>query len=204
MIQAAILDKFIGLLLPLFLPSAGGDMIAARQAASHMLFAYDAGTEDELSLAAEIICFTFAALEALSNAMNPELTINAVLRLRGSANALHRSAHRCHRLLDKRRKERAKAQTNEPLTNELPQVDANPPTPETLHLSDYAQPAPQPDPRIALSRQQRRALQRKLDKIHRKQAENARREVLHAARTQQIVTAIAPADPQQVEEAIAA
>ena len=70
------------------------------------LAAYDAEDEQELRLAAEIISFGFAALEALAKAMNPDLPLNAVLRLRGNANAAHRSGHQCQRTLDKLRKER--------------------------------------------------------------------------------------------------
>ena len=166
-VTPAILDKFIGLLVPLFLAGVGGDMATARHAAARMLAAYNTETEAELSLAAEIVCFSFGALEALSSAMNPDLAPNAVLRLRGSANALHRSAHQCQRTLDRLRKERSR----EAAANPVPE----PPLPvEALKLSEYAQTSVQ-NPVLALSRQQRRAAQRKLDKMRRQQAEQARR-----------------------------
>ena len=176
-ITPAILDKFIGLLVPLFLAGVDGDMATARHAAARMLAAYDTKTEAELSLAAEIVCFSFGALEALSNAMNPDLTPNAVLRLRGSANALHHSAHQCQRTLDRLRKERSHQAAPETTTSPLPEPL---PTAETLKLSEYTQTPAQPV--LGLSRQQRRAAQRKAEKMQRQQAEQARLEARRAAR----------------------
>lgn len=176
-VTPAILDKFIGLLVPLFLAGVGGDMTTARHAAARMLAAYNTETEAELSLAAEIVCFSFGALEALSNAMNPDLTPNAVLRLRGSANALHRSAHQCQRTLERLRKQRSQEDAARIVANPIPE----PPPVETLQLSEYAQ-TTLPDPMLGLSRQQRRAAQRKLEKRQRQQAEQERREAMRAAR----------------------
>ena len=183
-LSPAILDKFIGLLVPLFLGGVGGDMATARHAAARMLAAYDTETEAELSLAAEIVCLSFGALEALGNAMNPDLTPNAVLRLRGSANALHRSAHQCRRTLDRLRKERSREAASEIAANPVPEPLLIPEPPlavETLQLSEYAQ-ASVPDPSLGLSRQQRRAAQRRMDKAQRQKAEQARREAKRAAR----------------------
>ena len=177
-VTPAILDKFIGLLVPLFLAGVDGDMTTARHAAARMLAAYNTQTEAELSLAAEIVCFSFGALEALSNAMSPDLTPNAVLRLRGSANALHRSAHQCQRTLDRLRKERSRPATAEIAATPLPEP---PLTAEALNISDYAQTSVQ-NPMLGLSRQQRRAAQRKTEKMQRQQAEQARLEARRAAR----------------------
>ncbi len=177
-ITPAILDKFITLLVPLFLAGVDGDMATARHAACRMLASYNAETEAELSLAAEIVCFSFGVLEALGNAMNPDLTPNAVLRLRGSANSLHRSAHQCQRTLDRLRKERTRGNAAEVVPIPAPE----PPLPvESLNLSAYVQP-PVQNPMPALSRQQRRAAQRRTDKMQRQQAEKARREAMRAAR----------------------
>lgn len=109
-ITPAILDKVIGLLVPLLIDSAGGDLPTARHAATSLLADYEPQTEEELRLAAEIIGFGFGALDALSQSMAPDLTLNAILRLRGSANAQHRCANQCQRTLDKLRKERRLAE----------------------------------------------------------------------------------------------
>src|ERR1700687_1457880 len=78
----AILDTVLGRLAILFLSGANGDLTAARQAAAQMLVSYPPETEDELRLAAEIISFSFHALEALSQAATPDMPLNKVLRLR--------------------------------------------------------------------------------------------------------------------------
>lgn len=170
------LDTVIGLLVPLFLTTAGGNEDAAREAAESMLASYDVETEEEIRLAAEITNFGFGALEALSKSMDPNLPLNAVLRLRGSANALHRSGHQCQRALDKLRKERNRPKA-EAATVEQPAAAVDvPPIP--------AQPiSTQPQPQIILSRQQRRALQRAVDKAERRRAEQARRDAMRAARS---------------------
>jgi hypothetical protein len=105
-LQAVILDTVLGRLALLFLAGANGDMTEARQAARHMLLAYDPQTEDELRLATEIISFSFHALEALSQAASPDRTLSQILRLRGSAVSLSREAHKSQRKLDQLQKVR--------------------------------------------------------------------------------------------------
>jgi hypothetical protein len=104
-LPAIILDTVLGRLAPLFLISAGGNLTAARQAAQQMLAAYHPETPDELSLAAEIITFSFQALEALSQAA-ADISINQKLRLRGSAVSLSRESHKSQRKLDQQQKAR--------------------------------------------------------------------------------------------------
>lgn len=96
----AILDTVLSHLAPLFLTSTGGDLTVARNTASHMLATYNVETEEELRLAAEVISFGFHALEALGQAMAPDLPLNRILRLRGGAVSLNRAAHRSQRKLD--------------------------------------------------------------------------------------------------------
>ena len=119
-IAPAFLEEMVAHLLHLFIRGAGGDEAAARHAVLSTLAAYDPTDEQELRLAAEIISFGFAALEALAKAMNPDLPLNAVLRLRGNANAAHRSGHQCQRTLDKLRKERRTALALRPLAHPRP------------------------------------------------------------------------------------
>ena len=78
-----------------------------------MLNGYHIETEEELRLAAEIVSFGFHVLEALSKATGPDLSLNATLRLRGSAVSLSREAHKCQRKLDQLQRVRlsASAQT---------------------------------------------------------------------------------------------
>jgi hypothetical protein len=178
-IAPAFLEEMVTHLLHLFIRGAGGDEAAARYAVLSTLAAYDPEDEQELCLAAEIISFGFAALEALAKAMNPDLPLNAVLRLRGNANAAHRSGHQCQRTLDKLRKERRTAAGLAAARSPAPEID---PT-YTLKATSAGhkvsvQPALPPD----LSRQQRRELERKALKAQRKQAERARLDAKMASR----------------------
>ena len=65
-----------------------------------MLTAYHPQTEDELRLAANIIGFSFHALEALGQAATPDMPLTRILRLRGSAVSLSRESHKAQRRLD--------------------------------------------------------------------------------------------------------
>jgi hypothetical protein len=183
-ITPVIIDAMISLLVPLFVPGRGGDLVAARQIAARLLANYNAETEEELRLAAEIIGFAFTALDALARSMAPDLTLNQVIRLRGLANSQHRSANQCQRTLDKLRLERrvtaAKAAIKKAVETTVPETATpdiasdQPLTVETLKLSDFQPPV--------LSRQQRRAAERQAEKQKRRQAEQARLAALRAAR----------------------
>jgi hypothetical protein len=105
-LPAAILETILARLATLFLIGASGDSIAARQAASHMLAAYRPETEDELRLAANIICFSFQALEALAQAAAPDLSLTRILRLRGGAVSLSRESAKAERRLGQLQKAR--------------------------------------------------------------------------------------------------
>jgi hypothetical protein len=96
-----ILETILDHLATLFLAGAHGNIQAARQAAATMLAAYGPQTEDEHRLAAQIISFGFHALEALSQATMPEMPLNRILRLRGSAVSLSREAEKAQRRLDR-------------------------------------------------------------------------------------------------------
>ena len=113
-IAQAILDTVIGRLALLFLAAAAGDMTAAREAASQMLAAYNAETPEELSLATEIISFQLHALEALACAADPDLSLNKILRLRGSAVSLSRESHKARRKLDQLQRARSAGPTAQP------------------------------------------------------------------------------------------
>ena len=105
-LPAAVLDTILTRLAILFIAGAGGDQAAARQAALHMLATYQPDNEQELRLAAEIVSFSFHALEALGQAALPDISLNHKLRLRGSAVSLSRASHKAQRQLDQVQKQR--------------------------------------------------------------------------------------------------
>lgn len=98
-LPAPILDTILTGLAALFLAGAGGDAAAARHAATQMLGAYNPQTENELRLAANIISFSFQALEALAQAAAPDMPLTRVLRLRSGAVSLSRESAKAERRL---------------------------------------------------------------------------------------------------------
>jgi hypothetical protein len=123
-LSVAILDTILGRLALLFLSGAAGDLTAARNAAAQMLAAYHPQSEDELRLAAQIVGFSFHALEALGQAASPDLPLTRILRLRGSAVSLSRESHKAQRRLDQLQNAR---RTGSPAATETPQSSHTPP-----------------------------------------------------------------------------
>ncbi len=108
-LPAAIVETVLPGLAALFLTGANGDIAAARHAACQMLADYHPETENELRLAANIIAFSFHALEALGQASAPGLSLTRVLRLRGSAVSLSRESAKAERRLGQLQKARQQA-----------------------------------------------------------------------------------------------
>jgi hypothetical protein len=186
-ISVVFLETIIAPLIPWYLTAAGGDLELARETILTMLASYNVDTEQEARLAVEIAFFSLGAMAALGKSMDPDLPLNAVLRLRGSANALQRSKHQCQRVLDGLRKERRMAGTAPKPQHPIPEQ-----TPEQPGIADAAQSvqpaaaqpaAIQPKPEFTLTRQQRRAVERAVEKAQRKHAEQLRRDAMRLSRT---------------------
>ena len=154
-IAQALLNTVLTRLAALFLLGAGGNPDAARDAARQMLASYHVQTEEELALVAEIISFSFHAMEALAQAAAPDLSLNQKLRLRGGAVSLSREGHKAQRRLDRLRRDRRtqaatgaakpKAATKQPVVaqaapNQLAPSQAVP------NQATSGQPAPHPHP----------------------------------------------------------
>jgi hypothetical protein len=117
-----ILETVLNSLAAMFLAVAA-DVTEAREAARQLLAGYNPETPDELTLAAEIVSLQLHTLEALSHAAKPDLALNKILRLRGSAVSLSREQHKAHRKLDQL--QRARRAATPPLKAEPapPQLD---------------------------------------------------------------------------------
>lgn len=126
----AILDTILGRLALLFLTGAAGDLVTARHAAAQMLAGYHPETENELRLAAEIISFSFHALEALSQAATPDIPLTKILRLRSSAVSLSRETHKSERRLDQLQNARRAGTPAQPDAQNIPQQAAEPGRPQ--------------------------------------------------------------------------
>jgi hypothetical protein len=186
-IACAIMDTVLGRLTLLFMTGAVGDLAIARQAAAQMLAAYNIETEEELRLAAEIISLGFHVLEALSQAADPDLSLNQVIRLRGSAVSLSRESHKFQRKLDQLQRDRragvpaqsAEAQAEIPsqpsdTSPSRPQID------KAIGLIEFAREAIESATKNGgmtwtQSLHQRQTAKRIADKLIRKEAEHARR-----------------------------
>ena len=159
-ITATVLERILAFLAPIFLGAAGGNNDVAREAARSALACYNARTNRELRLAALTVAFSFGALDALSKAANPDLTINQVMRLRGNATSLHRSADKAEQALRQERQDPDEQLESEP---DLPDSTS---TPDLVAFTKTAAP---------LSRQQRRLAERQAEKQRQRRAEEARR-----------------------------
>jgi hypothetical protein len=186
-IDAAVVDTILGRLALLFLTGALGDLTVARHAASQMLAAYNIETEEELRRAAEIISLGCHVLEALSQATDPGMSFNQVLRLRGSAVSLSRESHKFQRKLDQLQRDRragvsaqsAEVQAKTPTlpsgtTPSRPQID------EAIGLIEFAREAIESATKNGgmtwtQSLQQRHTATRIANNVKKTQAELARR-----------------------------
>ena len=189
-ITTAVFEKIIAFLAPLFLIQGTSDIAPAREAAEATLASYGARTDRELRFAALSIAFGLGALDALSQAASPDLALNHVLRLRGNANALNRAAQQNETRLEKLQKQPPIVETGESseaaTTDSL--ADSLPTSSETADLLAFVRakvasmmPAPAPATVFPLSRQQRRAAERKAEKTRQRQQEEARRAQRQAA-----------------------
>jgi hypothetical protein len=138
-LSPTILTATVNQIAPLFLSGANGDHQAARDAVTALLADYKPQTNEELTLAADIVHYRFLAMDNLARSSDPELSLTKVLRLRGSAVSLSREAHKAQRKLDKLQAARTIAthqsapqpQAAEPEATPCPAPDANQPAPPT-------------------------------------------------------------------------
>jgi len=95
------LERLILFLLPYFLPVCP-DQAVARAEIIETLAAYGATSRSEVINAARVIAFSFAALDTLAEAREPELSPSLRLRHRSCANNLNRSCQQNERMLANR------------------------------------------------------------------------------------------------------
>ena len=172
MITAAVLNKLVGFLAPLFIDAIAGDAAGARDAAKAMLDSYGARTDRELRLATLAIAFSLGALDALSRAVDRDLSINQVLRLRGNANALNRAAEQNENRLEKLLRQVEAATGNATPEPDMPATSATDDLVAFVRSSWKAEKAAATQP-APLSRQQRRFADRQAEKQQQREQEQA-------------------------------
>ncbi len=165
-ISQAVFDRILAFLTNIFLPTCEYDRERAQLAALEALSEYDPRTNRELRFAALALAFSLGALDALSQAMDTDRTVNQVLRLRSCANTLHRSA---------RQAEEALAEEREAPQPETEEDAALPETPQPAELAAFTRKTP------PLSRQQRRKQEQEAERRRRK-AEHRARQAVAASR----------------------
>jgi hypothetical protein len=124
-LSQTIVEASLDQIAPLFLEGAKGDMPAARAAAQALLDDYHPQTNQQLTLAADIIHYRRLAQDNLKRSAEPDLPLTKILRLRGSAVSLSREANKAQRQLDK-------LQAKQPQPEAQPATDQAPPTPAEL------------------------------------------------------------------------
>jgi hypothetical protein len=100
-----LLEAIVCFLAPLLLAGCSGDPDSARLAAIDTVAAYRARNRSELVKIAQIVAFGLMALDNLRLSSALGLPLSMVLRLRGGANALNRSAQQNARALEKERRD---------------------------------------------------------------------------------------------------
>ena len=101
-LQASLfIERLLRFLIPYF-TDVGADLAAARAEALETLAAYGARTRAELLCAVQIIVFSFAALEALSETKTTDMSSSMRIRFRGCANNLNRNSQKTEQTLAKR------------------------------------------------------------------------------------------------------
>ena len=130
-----LLNLVVIFLAPVFLSAANGDIALARLAAAETVNSYRANSQADLLAVAQIVAFGFATLGSLCLSMADDISLTMVLRLRGNANALSRSAE-AHR----RRLEKSRADINQPPTRAHPPAQAHQPQADQIRSDAPTQP----------------------------------------------------------------
>jgi hypothetical protein len=117
-----LMNLIVAFLAPMFLGASGGDIGFARSAAIETVNAYRTRNHADLVAVAQVVAFGLAALGSLSLSMADDLSLSMILRLRGNANALDRSAERSRRVLRERRA--GNAPPDQPQPERQPEADA--------------------------------------------------------------------------------
>ena len=132
--QAAI-NLVLSFLLPLILPSTGGDTQAARDLALCMLAEHTPQTARELRLAAETIGYSLRGLTLLANSAEPGIAADKHDTALKWACSLSRSGHQAQRRLDQLQRPATRPAprrtTGAPQDIAPPQETAAPPPPQT-------------------------------------------------------------------------
>jgi hypothetical protein len=132
-IPEAVVNLVVGFLLPLLLPTVGGDRQAASVLALDLLASYNPQGPRELSLAGEAIAHSLKALALLARSAEPDIAAEKLENSLKWACSLSRSSHQAQRRLDalqRARQQTLKAAAEAEAIETAPTtIDAAPPKP---------------------------------------------------------------------------
>jgi hypothetical protein len=94
-----LMNLIVTFIAPIFLGVTNGDLTLARMAAIETVNAYTVRNQSDLVAVAQIIASGLAALSSLCLSMGDDISLSMLLRLRGNAVALNRSAEQNRRVL---------------------------------------------------------------------------------------------------------
>jgi hypothetical protein len=150
-----LLHVIVTLLAPLFLVESGGDIQCARMAALETVNACRASDPADLIAVAQVIACGLAALDSLRRSMADDISLAMLLRLRGNAVALSRSADQNRRVLREGRTESAMPPQAAAPGEPEPEAWTSTSRPSAAALSDLPQaeaPSPVPFPAAVAAR----------------------------------------------------
>jgi hypothetical protein len=137
--SAILLNVLIALLAPVFICGSGGDIALARMAAFETINGYRARNHADLIAVAQIVAFGLAALGSLSLSMADDLSLSMILRLRGNAVALNRSADQNRRALrESHASDQGPLETREPEYRQPPEPFLTPAAEQLLAAESAA------------------------------------------------------------------
>jgi hypothetical protein len=100
-LSPTILTASLNQIAPLLQKSANTDEQTARNAVTALLGDYNPQTNQELTLAAEIVHYRALAADNMTRSQDPDLPLTKVLRLRSNGVSLSRECHKARRELNK-------------------------------------------------------------------------------------------------------
>ncbi|HVY18224.1 MAG TPA: hypothetical protein VHB27_23600, partial [Rhodopila sp.] len=152
-LPAALLRTVLRHLAVLLLEGANGNHQEAWEAAEALILGHCPRTEAELHLIYRILAFNLQAGEALAQAVQPDMPLNRVLRLRSGAVALAREVAKAERRLEQLRAAAEPGQLTQrqpehrqPEHRQPAQRQPEQPQPEQRQPQPQSQPEPMPEP----------------------------------------------------------
>jgi hypothetical protein len=117
-------DIVFGLMLPIYLAAAKGDLALARTALCDLIDSYDAVNAAEIELVSRIHTLSHVAMDSMNRSLQPDLSDTKILRYRSSAMAMLRTAEQCRKALEAMQTRRRETAAQDATSRQNAQIDA--------------------------------------------------------------------------------